>query len=140
MAETFQLDIVTPSRHLLSEKVEEVVLPGILGEFGVLANHTPFFTQLNTGELKVVKEEKDYYFAVAGGFVEVTGDYVIVLADFAEPADEIETKKVRALLEEAKNKLDQLGIEKVNENEYQELLKTIKKEETRLMVAEKAKE
>ncbi|MBW1973631.1 MAG: F0F1 ATP synthase subunit epsilon, partial [Deltaproteobacteria bacterium] len=37
MAETFQLDIVTPSRHLLSEKVEEVVIPGILGEFGVLA-------------------------------------------------------------------------------------------------------
>ncbi|MDP2690260.1 MAG: F0F1 ATP synthase subunit epsilon, partial [Deltaproteobacteria bacterium] len=68
MAETFLLEIVTPSRKLLSKEVEEMTAPGVNGEFGVLSGHTQFLTILKAGELSFKKGSESDSFAVGRGY------------------------------------------------------------------------
>ncbi len=99
------LEIVTPERVVISEEVDEVVLPGIEGEFGVLEGHIPFLTALKVGELIYRKEGKEEHLAVSWGYVEVTGDSVKVLAEAAERATEIDMDRARMAIEEAEKML-----------------------------------
>jgi F-type H+-transporting ATPase subunit epsilon len=99
------LEIVTPERVVISEEVDEVVLPGIEGEFGVLEGHIPFLTALKVGELVYRKEGKEEHLAVSWGYVEVTGDSVKVLAEAAERATEIDMDRARMAMEEAEKML-----------------------------------
>jgi F-type H+-transporting ATPase subunit epsilon len=99
------LEIVTPERVVISEEVDEVVLPGIEGEFGVLEGHIPFLTALKVGELLYRKEGKEEHLAVSWGYVEVTGDSVKVLAETAERATEIDMDRARMAMEEAEKML-----------------------------------
>ena len=99
------LEIVTPERVVVSEEVDEVVLPGIEGEFGVLEGHIPFLTALKVGELVYRKEGKEEHLAVSWGYVEVTGDSVKVLAEAAEKATEIDMDRARMAMEEAEKML-----------------------------------
>ena len=87
--------LVTPARELLDLDVEEVYAPGVLGQFGVLPLHVNFLTALETGELRYRVRGKDHYVAVSGGICEVLDDVVTVLADSAEPADEIDVERAR---------------------------------------------
>ncbi len=109
MAEYMQLDVVTPERSVLSRKVEELVAPGSIGEFGVLYGHTPFLTTLKAGQILARTEDREIYLAVSGGFAEVTGNRVIILAETADLADDIdleETKKDLQLAQERLKGLD----------------------------------
>jgi F-type H+-transporting ATPase subunit epsilon len=75
------LEIVTPERPVLKEEVDEVVIPGLFGEFGVLSGHTTFLSELGSGRLTYTRQGESKSFEIAGGFAEVRQDQVTVLAD-----------------------------------------------------------
>jgi F-type H+-transporting ATPase subunit epsilon len=109
MAEEYmQLDVVTPEKAVLSRKAIQVIAPGSQGEFGVLIGHTPFLTTLKPGQLLVEGEDRDIYLAVGGGFAEVIGNRVIILAETADLAEDIKTDEVKAEVALAQEKLRQL--------------------------------
>src|SRR6267378_4122617 len=88
MADRITLEVATPSRLVIAEQVDEVVVPGIEGYFGVLPGHAALLSTLGIGELTYRIGRDERHAAVAGGFAEVRNDKVIVLADSAElPAD-----------------------------------------------------
>lgn len=101
MADKIQLKVVTPSRLLLDEAVDEVTAPGALGEFGVLPNHIAFLTLLEPGELSYKQENERQYLVVSGGYAEVLENVMTVLADAAEYADEINVERARRAKERA---------------------------------------
>lgn len=106
MPKTFQLDIVTPERLVVSEVVEEVIAPGSEGDFGVLAGHANFLSTLRLGELSYKTEVGWRYLAVTWGYADVNPDRVTVLAIQAEPAEEIESVEAEAALSEATRALE----------------------------------
>ena len=110
---TLKLEIVTPDRKVLSEDVDYVGAPGILGEFGILPKHVPFLSALGVGNLHYKQDGKEYFVFIAGGFAEVSNDQVTILAEVAETAAEIDierAQKAQARAEErvakAKEKVD----------------------------------
>lgn len=88
-----KLTIVSPERELYSDQVDMVLAPGIDGQLGILPQHIPLITQLAEGELCVRVGDEEHYFAIHGGFMHVLQDKVIVLADVAERADEIDVER-----------------------------------------------
>lgn len=101
MSERLLLELVTPERQILSAEVDEVRLPGALGELGVLPGHTPLLTSLGTGQLAFSQGREQRRFAVQGGFAEVLPGRVTVLAQIAEASDEIDLGAARTQLAEA---------------------------------------
>lgn len=101
MAKKLLLEIVTPDRKVLSQEVDYVGAPGALGEFGVLPSHIPFLSALGVGNLYYKDTGKTHYVFVAGGFAEVSGDKVTVLAEVAETAAEIDVERARRAQERA---------------------------------------
>ena len=99
------LEIVTPDRALVTEQVDEVVLPGSEGYFGVLPGHTPLLSMLKVGELWYRVGQEKRYLAVAGGFVEVLPDRVTVLADIGERAEDIDIARAEAAKRRAEERL-----------------------------------
>ena len=95
------LEIVTPERPLVQETVNEVTLPGVQGELGILPGHTPLLTVLKVGILSYRKGDERSYVAIAHGFAEALADRVTVLAQMAERAEEIDVTKARAAQERA---------------------------------------
>lgn len=90
MAQPFQFELVSPERLLLSEKVLEVTVPGSEGEFGVLKDHSPFMSTVRPGLLKVRKDGGQLVeFFVRGGFADVNGSGLTVLAEQAIPVSEL---------------------------------------------------
>ena len=87
---TLHLEIVTQERRLFSGDVDMVVAPGGEGELGILPHHAPLLTTLKEGVLRVKQGGGEEYFSIGGGFMEVQPDHVIVLADVAEKADDID--------------------------------------------------
>ncbi|ACG75685.1 ATP synthase F1, epsilon subunit [Anaeromyxobacter sp. K] len=102
------LDIVTPEKRVLSVQVDEVRAPGVQGGFGVRLNHEPFMTALEPGRLTYVEGGREHHYAVGGGFLQVADNRVIVLADTAEAAGEIDVDRARKAFEDAQNRLLQL--------------------------------
>ncbi len=101
------VEIVTIERRLLTEDgVDEVIAPGVEGELAVLPRHAAFMTMLNPGELILKKGSEEIPFAVTGGFFEVLNDKVIVLADAAERADEIDVQRAEQARERARLALE----------------------------------
>ncbi len=105
MANTLQLQIVTPEAQTISDQVEMVTLPGIEGEMGVYPNHVPLMTQLVPGEITVRKDGQDFFLAVGDGFVEVTGERVAVLTDMAIKVEQIDEAKAEEALRRAEARL-----------------------------------
>jgi F-type H+-transporting ATPase subunit epsilon len=101
------LEIVTPDRALLREEVDEVVLPGSQGEFGVLPGHTPLLSTLKIGELWYRQGQERHYLAIAFGFVEVLPDRVTVLAQVGERAQEIDVQRAERAKQRAEQRLAQ---------------------------------
>jgi len=91
-----RLEIITAERVVYSEDVDIVVAPGIQGQLGILAHHAPLMTMLQPGELMVRRNNEEESMFVSGGFLEVRGDKVVVLADVAERADEIDIARAEA--------------------------------------------
>ena len=107
MSKQVRLEIVTPDRKVLSQDVDYVGAPGIAGEFGILAGHIPFLSALGVGNLYYKLGGKTHYVFVAGGFAEVSGDKVTVLAEIAERAAEIDVERVRMARERAEERMRQ---------------------------------
>ena len=95
MASTIKLEVVTPERLLVSEPVDEIIAPGYEGEFGVLPEHTQFLAILQIGILRYRNGSDVRKMAVGGGFAEVLPDRVVVMADVAEKAEEIDVERAR---------------------------------------------
>lgn len=100
-----QLEIVTPEHKVLSVEVDEVVAPGDAGLFGVRHGHTPFIAGMQPGALTYLAGARREVYAVGGGFVEVARDRVIVLAETAEHASDIDVTRARAAAEDARSRL-----------------------------------
>jgi len=106
MANTFQLSVVAPDRTVVETVVISVIAPGTEGYLGVNAGHVPLITSLKTGLLEYRDEDSQLHLvAVRGGFMEITATSVIVLADAAMPAQEINIKDAEARLEQARKAL-----------------------------------
>ncbi|MBM3939426.1 MAG: F0F1 ATP synthase subunit epsilon [SAR202 cluster bacterium] len=92
---TMRLEIITAERLLFDGQVDALVAPGTEGELGILPHHAALMTMLQEGELRYRVGTREDYLTVSGGFMEVTGGHVIVLADAAERVEEID--EARAL-------------------------------------------
>jgi F-type H+-transporting ATPase subunit epsilon len=99
------LEIVTPERQVFSEQVDSVVCPGIEGELGVLPHHAPLLTTLGVGELRIRRGGQEEFFAIAGGFLQVRPDKVVVMAETADMASEIDLEKAQEARREAEQAL-----------------------------------
>jgi F-type H+-transporting ATPase subunit epsilon len=106
MASEMLLEIVTPDKLVLSQSVDYVGAPGLLGEFGVLSNHIPFLSALGIGSLMYKTGGKNNYVFVSGGFAEISGNKVTVLAEVAEKPEDIDLERARKAQERAKARLE----------------------------------
>lgn len=96
MADTIQLEIVTPEKMMVNDVAEEVQIPGRDGFLGILPGHAPLITELSAGELSYRSGANTHRFVVAWGFAEVLPDRVTILAESAERADEIDVGRAQA--------------------------------------------
>jgi F-type H+-transporting ATPase subunit epsilon len=99
-----QLEIVTPEKLAYQGEVDSVVLPGSAGELGVLPHHAPLISTLGAGELRLRKGSQEEAFAIVGGFLQVLPDKVVVMAETADMASEIDLEKAQ----DARRKAEQI--------------------------------
>ncbi len=100
-----KFELVSPERIVYSDdEVDMVIAPGADGELGILPNHAPLLTALGIGELRIRKGTEEESFAVHGGFLEVLANKVIVMADVAEYAEEIDLARAEAARERAERR------------------------------------
>ncbi|HLH26481.1 MAG TPA: F0F1 ATP synthase subunit epsilon [Chloroflexota bacterium] len=104
-----RLEIVTAEREVFADDVDMVVAPGGEGEVGILPRHAPLLTTLQPGVLRLKKDGDETYLAVSGGFMQVYRDRVLVLADTAERAEEIEEERAESARQRALAALQQRG-------------------------------
>ena len=100
-----QLQIITAEREVFSGEVDALVAPGVAGQLGILPNHAPLMTVLQPGELLVSADGDESYLALSGGYLEVLGNQVIVLADAAEDVDEIDEARAQEALARAQERI-----------------------------------
>lgn len=103
MPDKLQLEIVTPERSVLTEQVDEVVLPSLDGYLGVLPGHAPLLAQLDVGEVSYRVGQQRKYLAISGGYAEVQRGAVSVLARTAESSEEIDLERARRAKEKAES-------------------------------------
>jgi len=103
---TLHLEIVTPERLAYSDDVDMVLVPGSEGELGILPHHTPLVSLLGYGELKIRKGGQEESFAIVGGFLQVRPDKVVVMAETASLASEIDLEKAQEARKEAERTLE----------------------------------
>ncbi len=125
------LEIVTPDRAIVHEKVDEVEVPGADGYFGVLPGHTPLLASLQVGQLWYRKGSEKFFLSLAFGFAEVLPDRVTILAQIAERAEEIDVDRAHAERQRAQRELSARSLDFDLERARISLLKAL----TRLQVA-----
>ena len=134
MADKIRLRLVTPSRLLIDEEVDEVTAPGVLGEFGVLPNHIVFLTLLAPGEMSYKQSAERSRLAIGGGYAEVLNHVMTVLADAAEFAGEIDIDRAHRAKERAEQKITAFSPE---DREFAACEAALKRALVRLQVASK---
>ena len=128
--------IVTPERVVYQDQVESVTIPAREGEMTVMANHTPLVSLLRAGELRVKKTDHEVMMAVSSGFIEIRPDnQLIILADTAERAEDIDEQKVEAARKRAQDVLKQKDT--LSDEEHAAVIATVEREMARLNVAKK---
>src|ERR1700675_1426650 len=135
MADTFTLEVVTPTRLIVRETVREAQIPVRGGYIGVLPGHTPLLAEMGIGELSYHVGDRVHSCTAVGGFVEALGDRVIVLADRAERAEEIDVPRAQAALDRAQKRLPTANDPTVDWKRAQEALE---RAQIRLQVAAKS--
>jgi F-type H+-transporting ATPase subunit epsilon len=133
MADTFQLEVVTPEKILVRDTAEEIQIPGKDGFLGVLPGHAPLITELAIGEISYKRGGETHRLSVAWGFAEVLPDRVTILAETAEKASEINVQRA----EVAKTQAAQALANPAPDLNYAEAENALKRAETRLEVAGK---
>ena|SRR5581483_4821447 len=131
MAETFELEIVTPDKMVLKAVAEQMQIPGKNGYLGILPGHAPLITELAIGEISYTAHGATNYLAVAWGFAEVLPNKVTILAESAEKPEEIDTARAQEAKRRAEERLQQGGAEL----DYQRALTAVRRAEVRLQVA-----
>lgn len=136
-----RLELVTPAGRVFEGDVQMVVLPGTTGELGILPRHAPLVAQMTIGRLRVLTTESEWLtFALADGFAKVQFDKVIVLADAAEEASQIDVERVEKALARATSRLEMYHAGNIPEGEtidpYREQL-ALRRARNRLKVAER---
>jgi F-type H+-transporting ATPase subunit epsilon len=134
MADTFTLEVVTPARQVVNEAVSEAQIPVLGGYIGVLPGHTPLLAEMGIGELSYHVGNRVISCTAIGGFVEVLADRVIVLADSAERADDINVVRAEASLARAQKRLATSNDPSVDWKRAEE---SLKRAQARLQVAAK---
>lgn len=128
------LEIVAPSRQVVrSERVDEVIAPGSEGEFGVLPGHTPFLTTLKVGMLSYREGNEWHHLAVDWGYAEVGADRVVILAEGADRAADIDLSEAR----QAKENAEKMMAEKLEQHDYEKARIELMRAMIRIQVAEK---
>jgi len=128
------LEIVAPSRQVVrSEHVDEVIAPGSEGEFGVLPGHTPFLATLRVGMLSYREGADWHHLAVEWGYAEVGPDRVVILAEGADRAADIDLPEARV----EKERAEKLLAEKLSEKDYEKARIDLMRAMIRIQVAEK---
>ena len=103
------LQIVTPERLAYEDDVDMVLVPGVDGELGILPHHTPLVSLLGVGELTIRKSGSEETFAIAGGFLQVRPDKVVVMAETADLASEIDLETAQRARADAERALESGG-------------------------------
>lgn len=109
LPENIELEIVTPERHVLSETVQWIEMPGKEGYLGILPGHAPLITELGVGVLSYRKGAETRYLTVIQGYAEVLPDRAIVLAELSERAEEIDVARTQTALDRARAELASAG-------------------------------
>ena len=128
------LEIVTPEKKVVDETVDSVRVPTAKGEIGILPNHAPLISSLRAGILSYSTGGSSDEMVISGGFVEVSGDKVSILADIAERSDEVDTENAKAEREAAQKVL---GEWKGSEDEFEVELEKLEKAQARLQIVAK---
>src|SRR5580658_5630460 len=105
MSDTFQLEIVTPSRLLVKDAAEEAQVPGVTGYLGILPGHAPLITELGVGEITYKSSGATHILSVAWGFMVLLPDNVTILAEAAERPQEINIERAQKAKERAEQRL-----------------------------------
>jgi F-type H+-transporting ATPase subunit epsilon len=133
MAETIELEIVTPEKQVVRDQVDEIQIPGKAGFLGVLPGHAPLITELAVGEISYRKGGQTTYLSVAWGFAEVLPNKVTILAETAERAEDIDVARAQQALQAAQTRLAAADSEEKVDRE----LAAVRRAETRIDVAAK---
>lgn len=126
--------IATPERVVFHDQIDQITLPTKQGEITVLPNHVPLISILKPGELKIVKDKQETFLSVSGGFIEVLSDKVVVLADTAERAEELDIERAEAARKRA---LEALSQKRFDAKEFASISAMLEKELARVKVAKK---
>jgi len=105
------LEIITPTKVVLNEEVDEITLPTVNGEISILPNHIDLLTKIKPGEMTIHRNGKIELFAITGGFLEINNNKVSILADHAIHADDIEIAKAEQAKERAEKAMKEKGTE-----------------------------
>ncbi len=131
---TVTVEVVTPTRMVVRDEVEEVIAPGAEGYFGVLGGHLPFMSTLKSGELAYRKNGTWRYLAISWGYAEVLPQTVIILAEAAEKAEEIDIARAQRARDRAVERMARWGDESIDVLRAQA---SLARALTRIEVAEK---
>jgi F-type H+-transporting ATPase subunit epsilon len=132
MADTFQLEIVTPEKKVVETAAEEIQIPAKNGYMGVLPGHAPLITELSVGEITFRENGSEQHLAVAWGFAEVLPNKVTILAESAERPSEIDVERAR----KAKDRAEQRLTSGDTSVDVDRALNALHRAETRIEVAE----
>lgn len=113
----FRLEIVTPERIVYADDVDVLTVPTVTGEISILAKHTPLVSIISPGEIKIKKNNEIEYMAISGGFVQVFFNKVIILADTAERAEEIDLERAEQARERAQKLMEEKRGDKISHAE-----------------------
>jgi len=131
MMATIRLEIVTAERVVYSEDIDVLVAPGIDGDLAILPHHTPLLTILSPGEIRVVKNGEGSLMAVSGGFLEVLGNKITILADTAEREEEIDVHRAEEALKRAEERIATVPADR----DLEVALASMRRSQARLRVA-----
>ena len=137
MADKLRFELASPTRLVVTAEVDEVVAPGVEGYFGVWPGHAPFLTSLQSGAVSYRAGREEHALAVHGGFAEVGGDHVIILADQTERPEEIDVARARRARERAEQRLAGRSQDEID---YTRALAALRRALARLQVAGSSRE
>src|SRR5215469_16638535 len=126
------IELVTPERRVLVAQADEAIVPGGRGLFGVRPGHTPFLSLMEPGLVTLREGSNTQVFFVAGGFVQVANDKILILADQAEPVSEIDVEASKQRLMAAQERLKGMSAE---DGRFQLETATVKRETARMAAA-----
>ena len=112
MANTFQLEIITPTQIFTEGQVSYVRAESPDGQFGIMAKHTPATIALGIGEIKVVKDGKETFYATNGGFADIQKESVLLLVETAEKISDIDKDRAEAARQRAQERMKDKKIDR----------------------------